>query len=337
MSAPKAIIDNELIREIISIRTNTLWKMLAMEAQQLMPDVHEEGATGKFDNKGAIFIPGGLVTHDVDENPISYQPYPEKSADAFRKSIRQAMYYDNATLLSPEGIASGITIDGGFFSRAARRVITFKKAALRRKKKIDSYRHFEVHSHDIIRSHCPSYFKPPYGSRTRISSYVAIALIEPAMFYSYYLSSLNLDNDQKRTYTQQFDNVRDVAKASDGTILYAPQIVVCHDSRYSKLHYTGLTRILGIGKFGEFATFSLEELTKSLQRECKRKGIEYQNEDIFAHYNDRQLVGILRVYASTTPGRRSKKYQLHVLSPERDLGIDVREIEKEAREQYQIL
>ncbi len=337
MTVPRSIIDNELIREIISIRTNTLWKMLAMEARQLLPGVHEEGATGKFDNKGAIFIPGGLVTHDVDENPITYQPYPGTSPAAFRKAVRQAMHYDNATLLSPEGIASGITIDGGFFSRAARRVITFKKAALRRKKKIGSYRHFEIQSSDIIRSHCPSYFKPPYGSRTRISSYAAIALIEPAMFYSYYLASLNLDNAQKQRYTKQFDKVRDGAKTSDGVTLFAPHIVVCHDSRYSKFHYTGLTRILGIGKFGEFCTFSLEELSKSLRRECKRKGIEYQKEDVFASYQEHKVVGVLRTYSSTTPGRRSKNYHLHLLSPERDLGIDVHAIEQEAREQYKIL
>ena len=35
----------------------------------LFPKLYEEGATGKLDNKGAIFIPGGLIYKDVDKMP----------------------------------------------------------------------------------------------------------------------------------------------------------------------------------------------------------------------------------------------------------------------------
>ena len=66
MVTKKAIIDNELIREIVAIRLDTLWKMIGQHDVGFLPASYDEGATGKFDNKGAIFIPGGLIYQDVD-------------------------------------------------------------------------------------------------------------------------------------------------------------------------------------------------------------------------------------------------------------------------------
>ena len=75
MIQKKQIIDNELMREIISIRLDTLWRMLEQSRLGFLPDILEEGATGKYDNKGAIFIPGGLIYQDVDEQFIRYESY----------------------------------------------------------------------------------------------------------------------------------------------------------------------------------------------------------------------------------------------------------------------
>jgi hypothetical protein len=78
----KKVIENELMKEIVSIRFDALWKMLSQKKAGFFPEPDEEGATGKLDNKGAIFIPGG------------------------------------------------------FFSKAARHIYTFREAAFRRKKRI---------------------------------------------------------------------------------------------------------------------------------------------------------------------------------------------------------
>lgn len=336
MVSLKTILDNELLKEIIQIRTNTLWKMLALEEQGKLPEVNEEGATGKYDNKGAIFVPGGLIIQDVDENKIKYTPFQETTPEVFRENVRKAMRYDNATLLYPDGMAAGITIDGGFFSKAARRISTFKKAALRRKKTIGSSSLFQVSSDDIIRSHCPTFFSKPYGSRTRISTYMTMGLIEPAMFFAYCQTELNLCDDQIKAFTELFDQVREPVKTSDDLTLYNPHIVVCHDSRYAANSYTGMTRILGIGKFGEFATFTLEEETKKLKREIKRKKLEYSREDFFARYHNKSILGMLRIYATTNPGKRSTNYRLHIVSPIKDLNLQPDVLEKEAREQYNI-
>lgn len=336
MVSKKTILDNELIKEIIAIRTNTLWKMLGLAERNELPGVYAEGATGKYDNKGAIFLPGGLVYQDVDENNIEYKPYPEKTARAFRKAVRAAMRYDNATLLYPSGIASAINLDGGFFSKSARRIYTFKKAAFRRKKKIGSPAYFEVNSQDIIRSHCPTFFTPPYGSRTRISTNIGACLIEPAMYFAFCRTELNFCGNQTGPFTERFDSVRDSVRSAEGSILYAPHIVVCHDTRYSENSYTGLTRILGIGKFGEFCTFTLENVNQKLLLEFKRKNLEYSPDNVFAEYCGRRILGILRIYAPTNPGKRSTNYRLHVLSPAKDLDLQVEQLEAEAREQYRI-
>jgi len=70
--------------------------------------------------------------------------------------------------------------------------------------------------------------------------------------------------------------------------------------------------------------------------EFQRKKHQLNPEDIVADYDGIKIVPILRVYAPTNPGKRSQKYSLHVVSPSRELNLDVGQIEKAARDRYQI-
>lgn len=336
MIAKKVILGNELMREIIAIRTDTLWKMLGHRKAGFLPEANEEGATGRYDNKGAIFIPGGLVYQDVDEKSIRYDRHGAISTGAFRQRIRAAMRYDNATLLYHDGMTAGINLDSGFFSRAARKIYTYKKAAFRRKKTIGKDIPLEISSDDIIRSHCPTYMKPPYGARTRISTCIAVCLIESPMYFAYCKSELNLTKTRSRKFSATLDRAREPTLADDGTVLSPPYIIVCHDTRYKKSAYTGLTRILGIGRFGEFATFSLENVSKALLAELHRKKQAVCPEDCFARFEGENIAGILRTYAPTNPGRRLLKYDLHVVSPAKDLDLDVAGIGRESRKRYHV-
>ena len=304
-----------MIKEIITIRLHTLNKMLNHYEKGRMPGVNDEGATSKFDNKGAIFIPGGLIYQDVDEQFVRYESYGKISAHAFRDKIREAMQNDNATLLYHDGIAPAINLDGGFFSRAARRIFTYKKAAFRRTKKISSANALEISTEDIIKSHCPTYMKPPYGARTRISTCVSVGLIDPPMFYAYNKSELNFSIKQARRFVQDFEKTREKVLSTEGQVLFSPSIVVCHDTRYRKNSFTGLTRILGIGKFGEFATFTFESLNKDLAGELHRKRQTVHPADSFALIEQRPVLGVLRVYKQTNPGKRLLKYRLYIVSP----------------------
>lgn len=336
MIIKKTLIDNELMKEVISIRVDTLWKMLIQMDFGQFPGPDEEGATGKFDNKGAIFIPGGLVLQDVDEMPIEYDRRGTENPEAFRKSVRTGMQYDNATLLFPDGIAHSVNLDSGFFSKAAKRTYTFKRAAFRRKPKIGAHKHLSVMPDDIIRSHCPTYMHPPYGSRTRVSTCVAVGLIDPPLFFSYCETQFNLSEKRAAGFARKLDEAQEPVATGSGQRLYPPCVVVCHDTRYKENNLTGLTRLLGIGKFGEFATFTLETVNKSLAGELKRKRQTYTEEDIFATYGQTRVLGILRVYSPTNPGKRSQRYSLTIVSPVKDLGLNLARIEQEAQERYQL-
>lgn len=336
MISQRSLIDNELMKEIIAIRVDTLWKMLGRVKDDTLPDVHEEGATGKFDNKGAIFIPGGLVYQDVDEEPILYNRQQALTPAAFRKKVRDVMLYDNATLLFPDGLASGVNLDNGFFSKAARRIYTLKRAAFRRKIRVGSYNHLKVTTEDIIHSHCPPYMQPPHGARTRISNCAAVGLIDPPLFFAYCESEFNLSGPAADNFAKRLDAIQDPAKTRAGDIYYPPYIVVCHDTRYKENSLTGLTRILGIGKFGEFATLSFEPVNSMLLNELKRRNQTFTDEDVFAQHGDIRVLGLLRIYASTNPGKRVQKYTLHVVSPKKYLDLDLDKLKHSAHKRYRL-
>ncbi len=336
MPSKKAILESVLVKELISIRMDTVWRMLFLFHKGQLPDVGEEGATGKLDNKGAIFIPGGLIYQDVDEKQITYESRGKLNESGFREKIRSAMKYDNATLLFPDGMANSINLDSGFFTRAARRIYTLKAAAFKRKRKIGPKVPMDIDAKDIIRSHCPSHIIPPYGARTRISTCVSIGLLDPHMYYAYCKAEFNFSRQGLKTFAAGLDTAQDVIKSADGTVLYPPYVVVCHDTRYKENSLTGLIRILGIGKFGEFSTFSFEMLNHQLIGEMKRKKINYGNEHIFAKYVGITVLGVLRTYRPTNPGKRSLKYRLDLVSHEKDVDIDLDQIAGRAHERYKI-
>jgi hypothetical protein len=336
VSTKKDLLGNELMKEIITIRFDALWKMLRLKQEGRMPKIDEEGATGKFDNKGAIFVPGGMVYADVDEMPIAYDSSGDMDSQTFRAKVRAAMQYDNATLLYADGMSVGVNLDTGFFSKAARQIFAYKKAAMKRNKKIGEKVPFELSSNDITRSHCPAYVNEPYGSRTRISACLSVGLIEPHMFYAYCQTELRLRKEEKETFSRRLDTAQEPVLGKDQMLLFPPFIIVCHNTRYREDILTGITRILGFGKFGEFATFTFEDASKALLHETKSKKEEFAPADLFAQHGETKVVGVLRIYAPTTPGKRSPRATAKIISPSKDLGLDLGEMEMEAKECYQL-
>jgi len=324
----KEIIGSELMKEVISIRADTLWRMLALRKSGLDPKIDDEGATGDFDNKGAIFVPGGLVFEDSGRNPIK----KSKGMSGFGARIRDAMKYDNATLLFPDGIATGISLDNGFFADMASLILASKKAVLRRTKAFGEPPG-KFSTDKITKSYSPIYIKQPYGSRTKLSSCLAVCMIEAMAYYVQGSAHYNLRAAEQ---TEMFNGIKSALKPivdKNNHPLAYPHIVVCHDTRYRKGIYTGVTRILGYGGIGEFATFTLESATSELLQEC---GVEEPTQDeLFAVYEGRQIVGVLRMYPKTEVGNRDVKKRTAVLvSPAKDLGIDLEKITKAAMERY---
>ena len=334
MPSKSDIIGNVLIKELIAIRTDTLWRMLLLLKKDQLPEVNEEGATGKLDNKGAIFIPGGLIYQDVDDKEIEYKHQDLDDAQ-FRRKIRESLKYDNATLLFPDGVVNSVNLDTGFFTRTVRIIYTAKAASHRRLRRISSVDD-DIDAKDIIRSHSPPYVEPPYGSRTRISTCVAVGLIDPNLYFGYCKRECNLSKERLRLFAERLNVVLEPQTPTDGDRLFPPYVVVCHDTRYKDNSLTGLIRILGIGKFGEFSTITFEMLDGQLTAELKRKEIEPSEDHVFAEYGGVKALGVLRTYEPTNPGKRSLKYDLDLIAPQKDVGLDLDHIYKQARRRYRI-
>ncbi len=120
-------------------------------------------------------------------------------------------------------------------------------------------------------------------------------------------------------------------------VLAPPFLVTCHSTRYREEILTGITRISGFGKFGEFATFTLEQATTELLNEIDSSRSQFSDEEIVADYYDSLVVAVLRIYPRTTPGARLRKGVSTVLvSPEKDLELDLAAITAEAKKRYHL-
>lgn len=333
----EAIIRNELFREVAAIRLDTVWRMLALDQDGRLPAKDEEGATGTFDNKGAMFVPGGLVFEDSDRNPVHFAKHGELGARAFREKIRAAMRWDNATLLYPDGLAAGVNLNNGFFAQVSADILAYKRAATRRRAALEAKPDERVSSDAITRSHCPLYLSAPYGSRTKLSSCLSVCLSEPRLYYVICRSTFALRREQETLAA--WDHIGSTRRAILGKkkiVLAAPHIVVCHTTRYKETSLCGVTRILGIGKFGEFASFTLERSTGELLSELGLRDKGLPPEAVFAEHHGVQVVGALRIYSATKPGKRLRRFTTHLVLPAEELQLDLESLAEQARERYRI-
>jgi hypothetical protein len=137
-----------------------------------------------------------------------------------------------------------------------------------------------------------------------------------------------------------WNNIRSAQRpivSKDKTVLFPPYVVVCHTTRYRESSLCGITRILGIGKFGEFATFTLEEATHDLLSELDGGKKEFDPGDVFAEYEETRIVGVLRVFQKTNPGKRVMLGATTVLiSPGKDLDLDVDKCALRAKKKYKV-
>jgi hypothetical protein len=337
MILKRKLLANELLKEIIRIRIDTLWKMLYLRSKGFLPGKYDEGATGDFDNKGAMFIPGGLIFTDSDKNAIIKEEYKRTSTTEFREKIREAMQYDNATLLYPGAISFGVNLDNGFFSAVASNIINYKYLALKRKKTFGSNPPLKINSDDISKSHAPLYMKAPYGARTKLSSCLAVCLIEPRMYYMQCRSEFSVSyHSEEIEVWNTIKTALSPVTGKSGVILAQPHIIVCHTTRYRETIFGGITRILGYGKIGEFSTLTFEKVNHDLVSELEQGKSRISETHYISDFNGIKIVCVLRSYYPTKPGKRLNKCDTQIIHLEKDLDIDVEKISAESRERYTI-
>jgi hypothetical protein len=333
---PREILSSALIREVFSIRFDSMWRMLGLEREGRLPGIGEEGATGVFDNKGALFLPGGLVFDDSDRKPIVRKKHAGLSAGEFGKRVRGAMRHDNASLLYHDGMAVGVNLDNGFFADVAATILANKQAAMKRRPALEPSPAPRVYSDDITKSHVPTYLEPPYGARTRLSSCISVCLSEPRLYFVACRKEFGLRDrrEEKRVWNDIREATRPIL-GRDGSLLAASHVIVCHATRYRNRSLVGITRILGLGRFGEFATLTLERINKGLLLEAGL-GEKTDPKYLLADFHGTRVAGVLRIYAPTKPGKRQKKTKTSLIAPAEDLGLDLDETTREAMERYRL-
>lgn len=318
------LLNNELIKTILSIRVDTLCKMINMYSNGYIPAPEEEGATGSLDNKGALFVPGGLVMEDSDKNLV-LAPKKAKSLSkaSFVSQIQNAMQYDNATLLYRNKIYFGVNLQNGFFIEKASKLLTIKRSYSSKKMPL------KVGSEEITRYFSPSFITPPYGSRIKLSSCLAVCLCEFELYFVECVDFLKLRiNEHKLIWSDLIKSLKPVKK-KDGTILYMPHIVVCHTTRYLEDNFVGITRILGFGGFGDFALVTFEKMNKKLKIDMRKSGNSLKDLP-FISYNGINVYCVLRVYFYG-----GKSFKTFVIDLRNDLGINYNSILKKAKAKYE--
>jgi hypothetical protein len=337
MPTRKELLGSELIKEIVGIRIDTLWSMIALKQTNRFPPIDAEKATGDFDDKGALFVPGGLVFQDWEGNPIQKKTFRDLTPEAFRRAVRNAMRFDGACLLYPDGIAPRVKLGNTAFAKIAASILENKREALRRRPVLGDRRPQTIKSEEITRSFCPTYIPAPYGTRTSLSSDISVCLIEPRMYYRQaetYFSLRGVEADDV------WHGIREAVQpvvGKDDVVLAPPYMVTCHNTRYREEIYTGVTRVSGCGKFGEFATITLEQATNELLHETETNRSQFSPDEIVAEFEDEQVVCVLPIYPRTNPGARLKKgVSVSLVHPEKELGLDLQKIAAEARKRYNV-
>ena len=333
MATKKDLIGNVLMKELIRIRIDTLWNMIALKLGGRLPPVDAEKATGDFDDKGALFVPGGFVFSDWEESPIRKRPYAG-TAEGFRKTVRNAMQYDGAHLLYLDGIATRVKLGNTAFAKLASHILESRQEALRRRPALGERRPARIGSEDITRSYCPTWIPAPYGSRTSISSDISMCVTEPRMFFRQCEIYYNLREAEAERFWAGVRASTQPIFARNGVLLAQPYVVTCHNTRYREETFTGITRISG---FGKFATFTLEQATGELLHEVDTGRSQFAADEIVADYYDNRVVAVLRTYPRTNPGARLKKGIVTTLvSPEKDLELDLEAITAESKRRYHL-
>jgi hypothetical protein len=238
-------------------------------------------------------------------------------------------------LLYPGAISFGVNLDNGFFSSVAGNIINYKYLALKRKKTFGSIPPVKINSDDISKSHAPLYMKAPYGSRTKLSSCLAVCLIEPLMYYMQCRSEFSVSSgpEEKEVWNTIKTALTPVTGKS-GVILTQPHIVVCHTTRYRDTILGGITRILGYGKIGEFSTLTFEKVTHDLISELEQGKSRLTPGCYITDYKGIKVVCVLRSFYQTKPAKRLNKYDTQVIHLEKDLGIHTGKINRDSMKRY---
>jgi len=318
------VLKSLLAKEIFKVRVDTLWKMLYLESKGVLPLPNQEGATGRFDNKGAIFIPGGFIIKDSDKRVLKDVGKKSMNTSEFKKQIYQTLNYDNATLIYPNSIERGVNLPNEFFIDKSSKILGIEEVcnSLKIEKPVKYF------SDNITMSLTPEYMMTPFGARTKVSSCISVCISNPRLYYLECMDSFGVRTLEQERVWEMFKNSMIPTKSDTGDVLYNSHIVVLHDTRYFEENMVGVTRFLALRNGFDYATLTFEKVTKDLQGLLEESGDFVDESKVVAKYNGFRVAPILRFYI------KEKLKLVYCINPKEDLDLDLSKVEEEAKEVY---
>jgi len=331
--AKEDLIKNELFRILFETQIDSLYRIYMMAKGGYSPDIHSEDAKGEL-NKGSFFIPGGFIPSTLINHEENQERFFVKSG--FRKLIFESMQKDGATLVYPRKIINHFSIPSTYWD-IAKTILNLAQVRGRKRRKIKESVFQNYSKYDVTRSNVPSYIdKGDYGTRLVISACTAMTLIDPHRYLILSEKFLNLDYKRREELEKNIILSQEKIYDSKGELLIPPYIFNAGVTRHHERNITAPIIIMGYGEFGEFATFSLEKITKDLLVACE---ITESDDFVLSNYDEKQVGGVFRMYPPTSFGKRRRtSIKTHLISPA-NIGMhneDLERITYEAMERYHL-
>jgi hypothetical protein len=318
-----SILNNALAKHLFKARVDTLWRMLFLEQQGNLPGPFEEGATGRFDNKGGIFIPGGFVIEDSDKRLLRDTGEKPLKSEDFIQDISQSLNFDNATLIYPNSVVRGINLPNGFFIEKSAQILAIESIF----SSSDLEKPIKYFSDNITMQTTPEFILPPFGTRTKVTSCLGVCISHPRLYYLECMAQFGVRLLAQEGTWENFITSLEPVVSNTGEVLASPNVVVLHDTRYKKENYVGITRFLALRDLGDFAVLTFEKISKELVNELAISESTIDSTHTVAKYKDTTVVSVLRVY-------KGKGVKTYVVSPGNDLGLDLKPIKNAAKDFY---
>jgi hypothetical protein len=295
--------------------------------------------SSKLNRKGgAIIVPAGFLYADADKKRIELTPYMEKTVKEFTGFVQDILNQDCATLIGQKGYATNIELPSEFLGEVATQALKDLKAGRKQSERIDVTKTSEYTADNLARSFCPAYMNPPFGTRTKVTARLAGALSVKQMYFQRILRKYKLSGEEQTAFAEEFNSSLEPIKSTNST-LFPPYAFVCHSERRKISNLIGPTRIFGSQYFGEFATFTLERVTKELLQKAGMSKDMLPEELCFANHDKINVAGVYTCYPrQKAVGQRGTKGILtRIINPTVDLHLDIPTLTSESKERYKIL
>lgn len=281
-------------------------------------------------------MPGEYILETAEGTEPVREEVPSRD---FRQAVREEMQDDGVTLLYENAMSRGVFLPLGEMIKTALRILNNEWLYSRREDRTKITRTKHIQAEAIYKAYSPQTVEK-YGARNRLASALSVLVANPSRYVHEQASLRNMSPQQETQFRESIALAQHPLKSRSGDVLAMPYVVWAGCTRRREEQMAAPIYIAGYGGFGEFAEVSLEIVTASLINELNRGEVESKvtpsSSDVFVHLDGKDVVGVLREYEETSIGTRNNRWETRLIHPKNDCGLDLKLIEEEARERYNI-